>query len=228
MKAMILAAGLGKRMRPLTDHTPKPLLLAGNKPLIVHHIERLQRLGVKQLIINTAYLREKIEQALGDGHQFGVDIVYSPEPEPLETGGALLQAIPLLGSDPFLLVNGDVWTDYPFECLLDYSLPSRCLGRLVLVKNPDHNTRGDFALSGERLINNTDLDVGYTYSGVALVRPELVSTYSERRRTFRLREALDEAIAQDRLQGEVYQGEWWDVGTPERLESLNDFLGVNG
>ncbi len=228
---MLLAAGLGKRMRPLTDTLPKPLLPVAGKPLLVYHIERLAALGVRELVINTAYLAEKVEQALGNGSAFGVTIEYSREPEPLETGGALLQALPLLGEAPFLLINGDVWTDYPFARLLDTDLPADSLGRLVLVSNPGHNRQGDFSLHRQRLLHATELDQGYTYSGIGLLRPELVGGYSERRQTFPLREAFAEAIAQDRLQGEIYDGAWWDVGTPERLQALEDWLlqrGVSG
>ncbi|GAB3109343.1 nucleotidyltransferase family protein [Aestuariicella hydrocarbonica] len=224
MKAMILAAGLGKRMRPLTDETPKPLLPVGGKPLMVYHIERLRELGVREFLINVAYLGDKIEQALGDGSALGVSIHYSREDEPLETGGAILQALPWLGDDPFILVNGDVWTDYPFERLLDYPLPPDSLGCLVLVPNPRHNRQGDFVLLDGCVIHNTEVDQGYTFSGISLLRPELIGAYSERRQTFPLREALAEAIAQNRLNGELYEGQWWDIGTPERLRELDDLL----
>ncbi|WP_439133249.1 N-acetylmuramate alpha-1-phosphate uridylyltransferase MurU [Pseudomaricurvus sp.] len=224
MKAMILAAGLGKRMRPLTDTTPKPLLPVGGKPLIMYHIERLKALGVREFVINIAYLGEQIEAALGDGHALGVSIQYSEEHEPLETGGALLQALPLLGDEPFLLVNGDVWTDYPFERLFDVHLAEDCLGHLVLVPNPRHNRRGDFALHDSMLLHNTEVDEGFTYSGISLLRPELIGAYSERRQIFPLREALAEGIAANRLSGEVYDGEWWDIGTPERLQALDERL----
>lgn len=224
MKAMILAAGLGKRMRPLTDTLPKPLLPVGGKPLMMYHIERLKELGVREFIINTAYLGEKIEELLGDGFALGVSIEYSREEEPLETGGALLQALPLLGEDPFLLVNGDVWTDYPFERLLDFPLPPECLGHLVLVPNPRHNRRGDFALHDGFLLHNTEVDQGFTFSGISLLRPQLIGGYSERRQMFPLREAFAEGIALNQLSGELYEGEWWDIGTPERLQALDEKL----
>lgn len=224
MKAMILAAGLGKRMRPLTDTLPKPLLPVGGKALMMYHIERLQELGVCEFIINTAYLGEKIEAALGDGFAQGISIQYSREDEPLDTGGALLQALPLLGDEPFLLVNGDVWTDYPFEHLLDFHLPEDCLGHLVLVPNPRHNRRGDFALHDGCLLHNTEVDQGFTFSGISLLRPQLISSYSERRQMFPLREAFAEGIALNQLSGELYEGQWWDIGTPERLQALDEEL----
>lgn len=145
MKAMILAAGRGERMRPLTDHTPKPLLAAGGKPLIVHHLERLARAGFRDLVINHAHLGERIEAALGDGSRWGVRIVYSPEATALETGGGIFRALPLLGPEPFLVVNGDVWTDLDFSPL---ALPTGRLAHLILVDNPPHHPRGDFLLAG--------------------------------------------------------------------------------
>lgn len=224
MKAMILAAGFGKRMRPLTDNLPKPLLEVGGKPLIVYHLEKLQVLGVRDVVINVAYLGDKIIEALGDGRAWGLNIEYSPEKEPLETGGALLQALPMLGEEPFLLVNGDVWSDYPLRQLIEQPLKPNSLGRLVLVDNPDHNSRGDFALHDGWLLHNTNVDAGYTFSGVSLIHPDLIATYPERRQTFPLREAFSDAIAHDRLEGEIYQGQWWDVGTPERLGELDASL----
>lgn len=224
MKAMILAAGLGKRMRPLTDTLPKPLLAVGGKPLLVYHLERLRERGVTTFVINTAYLGEKIETTLGDGSAYGVSIEYSREQEPLETGGGLLQALPLLGDEPFLVVNGDIWTDYPFEQLLSRRLAEDQLGHLVLVPNPRHHQQGDFALHDDLLLHNTELDQGFTFSGISLMRPQLIGNYSERRQTFPLREALAEGIAQNRLSGEVYDGAWWDIGTPERLRELDEQL----
>ena len=224
VKAMILAAGYGKRMRPLTDNLPKPLLEVGGKALIVYHLEKLQALGIRDVVINVAYLGDKIIEALGDGRAWGLNIEYSPEKEPVETGGALLQALPMLEDAPFLLINGDVWTDYPLQKLIERPLQAGSLGRLVLVDNPDHNSHGDFALHSGWLLNNTSVDAGYTFSGVSLLHPDLISTYPERRQTFPLREALAEAIAHDRLEGEVYRGAWWDVGTPERLAELDACL----
>ncbi len=221
MKAMILAAGLGKRMRPLTDKTPKPLLRVGGKPLIVYHLEKLRALGIGEVVINVSYLGEKIVKALGDGDEWNLQIQYSIEDEPLETGGAILQALPRLGDEPFLLINGDVWTDYQFAQLTQSPLMDSSLARLILVPNPGHNTQGDFSLFEGRLLHNTQVDAGYTFSGLSLMHPDLIGCYSERRQTFPLREAFDDAIAHDRLEGELYQGQWWDIGTPERLAELD-------
>jgi MurNAc alpha-1-phosphate uridylyltransferase len=224
MKAMILAAGLGKRMRPLTDTLPKPLLPVGGKPLLVYHLERLRERGVTEFIINTAYLGKKIEAVLGDGSAYGVSIQYSREQQPLETGGGLLHALPLLGEEPFLLVNGDIWTDYPFERLLDMQLPDHHLGHLVLVPNPRHHQQGDFALHDGLLLPSTEGDQGFTFSGISLLRPQLIGGYSERRPKFPLREALAEGMTLNQLHGEIYPGQWWDVGTPERLQELDVLL----
>ncbi|MGH1370677.1 MAG: N-acetylmuramate alpha-1-phosphate uridylyltransferase MurU [Cellvibrionaceae bacterium] len=218
---MILAAGLGKRMRPLTDKTPKPLLCVGGKPLIVYHLEKLSDLGVGEVVINVSYLGEEIVKALGDGDEWNLQIQYSFEDEPLETGGAILQALPLLGDEPFLLINGDVWTDHQFTSLTQSPLLANSLGRLVLVPNPGHNARGDFSLLEGRLLHNTEVDTGYTFSGLSLIHPDLVGRYPERRKTFPLREAFEEAIAHDQLEGELFQGQWWDIGTPERLAELD-------
>lgn len=224
MKAMILAAGYGKRMRPLTDTTPKPLLKVADKPLILYHIEKLQALGVVELVINIAHLGEQIEAFLGDGSAFGVAISYSKESEPLETGGAILQALPLLGDAPFLLINGDVWSDYPLQLLLKKPLPQTCLGRLVLIANPDHNRSGDFALQGDLLVPRLENIEGFTFSGISLLRPTLIADCNCRRTVFPLREAFAEAIASGQLCGEAYSGQWWDVGTPERLRALDFYL----
>lgn len=224
MKAMILAAGYGKRMLPLTDTTPKPLLRVAGKPLIVYHIEKLRALGVLELVINIAHLGEQIEAFLGDGSAFGVTIQYSKEAEPLETGGAVLQALPLLGQEPFLLINGDVWSDYPLQQLLRKPLPEQCLGRLVLIANPDHNLSGDFTLDGELLTPHQPGGEGFTFSGISLLRPQLIAACRCRRKIFPLREAFAEAIATAQLMGEVYSGQWWDVGTPERLRALDHHL----
>ncbi len=236
MKAMILAAGRGERMRPLTDHLPKPLLLVAGKPLIVHHIERLAAAGIVDIVINIAYLGDKIRQSLGDGSQWRVSIVYSEESEPLETAGALLHALPLLGDDPFLLVNGDVWTDINFATLSRRPLDDYLAG-LVLVNNPGHNETGDFCLQQDGFEQHTvpqnDSSMfsvvtaknasskTYTFSGVAIIHPALIRSYSNKRSVFPLKEVFDEFIAQEKLGGLVYDGQWCDVGTPQRLESLN-------
>lgn len=221
MKAMILAAGLGKRMRPLTDTLPKPLLPVGGKPLIQYHVENLQRAGVTELIINLAYRGDQIREYLGDGQQFGVDIRYSEEPEPLETGGAIQQALALLGDEPFLLVNGDVWTDFEFSLLSSLSLPEGCLGHLLMVQNPEHNPLGDFALTTQGLLMPRGDAQGYTFSGISLIDPALVSSYPQLRENFPLRECFFWAMDNQQLRGQVLDADWWDIGTPERLAQLD-------
>lgn len=221
---MILAAGLGQRMRPLTDHTPKPLLPVADKALILYHIEKLRALGVTELVINIAYLGHKIRQSLGDGSNFGVSIHYSEEAQPLETAGAILQALDALGNEPFLLINGDVWSDYSLASLHEHSLQGGSLGHLLMVPNPEYREAGDFALR-EGLVRQREADEpGYTFSGISLIRPQLVADYPHGRQRFALREVFDWAIGQGRLTGEVYGGRWWDVGTPERLAALDTQL----
>lgn len=231
MKAMILAAGLGKRMRPLTDTLPKPLLPVAGKPLIHHHLLKLKAAGVDEVIINISYLGHLICEALGDGSRFGLQIHYSEEPEPLETGGAIRKALPLLGDEPFLLVNGDVWVQCDFAPLLNRCLPEHNLGHLLLVPNPEHCASGNFsptqaaadpchfALSPVR-----DQVESYTFSGISVLRPQLVSDFPECREYFPLREAFSWAMQEQRLSGEVYSGQWVDVGTPERLAELERVL----
>lgn len=227
MKAMILAAGLGNRMRPLTDHTPKPLLCAGGKPLIEYHLENLQRAGVREVIINLAYLGEKICAHLGDGQQFGLQIIYSTEPEPLETGGAILHALELLGNEPFLLVNGDVWCDIEFAQLVQQPLASNLVGQLLLVPNPDFHPSGDFALDTDGLLlEDTDKihPRRFTFGGISLLKPEIVANYQHKRQKFPLVEALRHAISRQQLTGHVHLGHWSDVGTPARLQALDTYL----
>ncbi len=219
MKAMILAAGEGRRMRPLTLSTPKPLLQVRGISLIEHHIRRLAEAGVRELVINVAYLGEQIRAALGDGGAHGVHIQYSVEPEPLETAGALHHALPLLGDAPFLLINGDVWTDYPFAKLRSHNL--RNLGHLVLVPNPEHKLTGDFSLDDTGNISELDGATSFTFSGISLVSPSLIRGYPQARRQFPLREVFSWAIRDQQLSGELFAGTWCDVGTPERLAELN-------
>lgn len=217
MKAIILAAGRGERMRPLTDHTPKPLLTAGGKPLIVYHIENLARAGILDLIINHAHLGHMIEQALGDGSRFGVRIHYSPEVKALETGGGIFRALPLLGPGPFVVVNGDVWTDFEFSRLVDVAVD---LAYLVMVDNPAHNPKGDFNLAGNTVepCRNACL----TFSGIGLYRPELFAGCGEG--TFPLAPLLRKAMVSKRVRGEHHRGRWFDIGTPARLEELDALL----
>lgn len=215
MQCLILAAGRGERMRPLTDRVPKSLLPVAGKPLIQYHIENLTRAGLRDLVINHARLGEQIETALGDGSRYGVRIRYSAEGEaPLETGGGILKAMALLESDPFLVVNADIWTDFPFS-----SLPSRIpgLAHLVLVDNPAHNPDGDFALDGGQVSDRGARR--YTFSGIGLYRPALFSNSPKER--FPLAPILRRAAASGLVSGQYYAGTWLDVGTPERLAALN-------
>jgi len=212
--AMILAAGRGERMRPLTDHTPKPLLKVHDKPLIVWHIERLKKAGITQLVINHAHLGEQIEQTLGDGSSLGVSISYSPEGTALETGGGIARALPLLGEQPFLVVNGDVWTDINYS---ELALSEDDLAHLVLVNNPSHNPNGDFALNNDRV--TSDGANKLTFSGVGLYQPSLfVAPPGER---FPLAPLLREAMSLSKVSGFYHRGVWMDIGTPERLAEIN-------
>ena len=218
MKAMILAAGLGTRMRPLTDHCPKPLLPVAGKPLIVHHLERLATAGIREVVVNVSYRAEQIIEALGDGSTFGVAIAWSREETPLETGGGIHWALPLLGESPFLLINGDIWCD-----LDPASLPALGddLAHLVLVDNPDHHPRGDFHLTTDGRV----LDQGafrLTFAGISLLDPALVSDREPG--AFALAPLLRQAMAADRVGGSHYRGTWIDVGTPERLTRLDQRL----
>ena len=246
MKAMILAAGLGKRMRPLTDNCPKPLLAVAGKPLIVHHIEQLVALGITEIVINHAYLGHMIEEALGDGSQFGCRILYSPESEALETGGGIFNALPLLqepllkkkedNNAPFLLVNGDVWLDWE-KITIPASITGSC--HLWLVKNPDHNPTGDFVLTPSSMVidkNNHDTDEletasqktdsqeqgAYTFSGISLLTPALFANSSAG--SFPLAPLLRQAMANNQVSGELYVGDWIDVGTPERLQQVESLV----
>jgi len=229
---MILAAGLGNRMRPLTDHTPKPLLCAGGKPLIEYHLENMHRAGIGEVIINLAYLGEKIRAHLGDGQKFGLKIIYSPEPEPLETGGAILHALNLLDEEPFLLVNGDVWCDVEFaqfiqQPLVENTSATKQMGHLLLVPNPEFHPRGDFALAAHGLLLDDPEQTHpqrLTFGGISLLKPELIANYPDRRQKFPLVEVLRCAISNRQLTGKTHQGHWSDVGTPARLQALEDYL----
>lgn len=226
-KAMILAAGLGQRMRPLTDLLPKPMLPAGGKPLLQYHLEALAHIGVREVVINLAYLGDKIRNFVGTGERFGLVVTYSEEPEPLETAGALLQALPLLGDQPFILINGDVWTDYPLANLANYALPDDDDAHLILVPNPEFHPTGDFSPNHNgRLENNPNL-VKFTFGGLSLIHPRLISQYPQQRNKFPLGEVLRFGIAQNKISAEVYRGNWNDVGTPERLAQLDSQLRKN-
>ncbi len=224
MKAMILAAGLGRRMLPLTETCPKPLLQAGGKPLLQFHLEALAAAGITEVVINLAYLGEQIAEFVGDGSRFGLEVQYSREPEPLETGGALFKALPLLGEQPFLLLNGDVWCDLDLGDFIQPPLAPNCDGRLLLVPNPEFHPQGDFAISPQGFLTQEPGLTCHTFAGVSLLRPRLISHYPERRAKFPLLEALKPAVAAGRLEGRLYPGQWSDVGTPERLEQLDLWL----
>lgn len=218
MRAMILAAGRGERMRPLTDHTPKPLLAVGGKPLIVWHIERLAQAGFKEIIINHAHLGAQIEQALEDGSRWGVRIQYSPEAVALETAGGIANALPLLGDDPFLVINGDIFTDVDFSVL---QLIPPHLAHLVMVNNPPQHPQGDFVLCHEKLV--TEGDTKLTFSGVGIYHPDLFAKVV-RGQAAKLAPLLKDAMAQGLITGEHHQGQWHDIGTPERLRALDSQL----
>ena len=217
MKAMILAAGLGKRMRPLTDHCPKPLLPVAGKPLIVHHLERLKRAGINEVVINVSYRAEQIISALGDGSAYQMRIHWSQEASPLETGGGIQQALPLLGDALFLLVNGDVWCDYLPSAS---TLAAGDLAHQVLVDNPAHHPEGDFSLRQGRVSPHGE--ARFTFAGISLIRPELVAF--EPAGAFALAPLLKRAMAEHRVSGEHFAGHWVDVGTPERLAELDRHL----
>ncbi len=216
MKAMILAAGRGERMRPLTDHTPKPLLLAAGKPLLEHTINQLVAAGFNDIVINHAHLGLQIEAQLGNGHQFGANISYSPEgDQALETAGGIINALHLLGDEAFLVVNGDIATDFPFAELKNLTVD---LAHLVLVDNPAHNTRGDFGLDQSGLVISNSAEQ-FTFSGIGLYRPELFDNVPKG--PSKLAPLLRLAIASSRVSGQKMDNFWMDIGTPERLQELD-------
>jgi MurNAc alpha-1-phosphate uridylyltransferase len=224
MKAMVLAAGRGERMRPLTDTQPKPLLRVGGKRLIEWHLERLAAGGFRDVVINTAWFGDLIEAELGSGERFGLAITYSRErPAALETGGGIFNALPLLGSQPFLLVNGDVWTDIDFGALRRPP-PTGSLAHLVLVPNPPQHARGDFALERGRVSEGEGSR--QTYSGIGIYTSEMFAGCAPGK--FPLAPLLREAIAAGRLTGELHTGHWYDIGTVERLNVLDTQLSRAG
>lgn len=217
MKVIILSAGRGDRLRPLTDHTPKPLLKAGDKHLIEYTIHSLVKAGFTDIVINTAYLSEQFPVALGNGEAYGATISYTTEGiNGLETAGGIINALPLLGDEPFLVVNGDIWTDFPFEQLHSFTLAPSKLGHLVFVNNPKHNPNGDFSLSSGSVVDGGENKV--TYSGIALFHPDLFKSYDVQKMA--LKPVLLAAITKQQLSGQLYQGQWSDIGTAERLEQL--------
>lgn len=220
MKAMILAAGLGNRMRPLTLYKPKPLLEVGGKPLIVWHIEKLKQIGVTEIIINSAWLADVLIGTLGDGSQFGVDIRWTREIEGLETAGGIINALPLLGTEPFILVNGDVWTTFDFASLLDVEL-GQDLAHLVFVTNPPQHEKGDFTLAQGRAYTFDQGQTGeaLTYSGVAVLHPKMFDGLEAGKRP--LAPLLKQGMLDGKISAEKMQSAWVDVGTPERLSALD-------
>ena len=228
MKALIFAAGKGERMRPLTDHTPKPLLRARGKRLVEWHLEKLAAAGVTDVVLNIAWLADKFAPALGDGARWGLRLHFSDEgAEPLETGGGMLHALPLLGDDPFIAVNGDIHTDFDFARLMRAPLG---LAHLVLVDNPDHNPGGDFALRDDSHVV-ADGATKLTFAGIGIYRPELLVGWrdiigptpgaSHDPPRFRMVPLLQAAMARGEVSGEHHRGHWTDVGTPERLAVLD-------
>ena len=227
MKALIFAAGLGERMRPLTDSTPKPLLSVGGKRLIEWHLEKLAECGIEEVVINTSWLATQFPEVLGDGARWGLRIRYSYEgTRPLETGGGMLHALPLLGDAPFLLVNGDVWTDLDFAAL---PREPAGLAHLVMVDRPPQATQGDFALEPGGQVRS-DGAQRLTYAGIGIYRPQLLDGWRDRSGDqgaddtsprFRLAPLLRTYMADGRIYGQHHRGRWTDVGTPERLASLD-------
>ncbi|MCW5588519.1 MAG: nucleotidyltransferase family protein [Legionellales bacterium] len=214
MKAMILAAGHGKRMLPLTEHTAKCLLKIGKKSLIEYHLEALARAGIKEIIINVAKWASQIQTALGDGSRYGVTIEYSYEgEEPLETGGGILHALPLIGDDPFLVISADIWTDFPFARLITaHQSPLH----LIVVPNPPHHPRGDFQLIAGKLSSGEQSR--YTYANIGIYHPDLFREWQKS--SFPLVEIIRTAMNQQYAYGELYNGTWIDVGTPQRYDAL--------
>jgi len=223
--ALIFAAGLGERMRPLTEHTPKPLLLARGKPLIAWHLEKLAAIGVHYVVINTSHLAEQFPETLGDGARWGLRIRYAYEgPTPLETGGGMLNALPLLGPEPFIVINGDVWTDADFRAL---PAEPRGVAHLLMVDNPAHHPHGDFVLGGDGLLHDAGAS-RLTYSGIGVYRRELLHDWQavagamdHTPARFKLAPLLRAAMQRGEVSGSHHRGEWTDVGSPERLAALN-------
>ncbi|AOA57952.1 N-acetylmuramate alpha-1-phosphate uridylyltransferase MurU [Acinetobacter larvae] len=222
MKAMILAAGLGNRMRPLTLHTPKPLLAVADKPLIVWHIEKLSALGIRDIVINTAWLGHRLVEELGDGSAWGVNICWSHEGEGLETAGGIVRALPLLGDQPFLLLNGDVWTSMDFARLQQHRLQADCLAHLILTSNPPQHPQGDFCLAADGrayLFEQQQVGEHLTYSGLAVFSPAMFAGLADGKRT--MLPLLQAAMREAKISAEKMQEAWVDVGTPERLKQLD-------
>jgi MurNAc alpha-1-phosphate uridylyltransferase len=218
VRAMILAAGRGERMRPLTDKAPKPMMEINNKPLIQYHVENLVQAGILDIVINHAVFGDQIETYLGDGKDFGARIVYSAEgDQPLETAGGIVKALSLLGEAPFLTVNADIWTDFPFQQLLNLSVDQLSnLAHIILVDNPAHNPEGDFSLSDDRVLNEGDPML--TFSGISVFTPEFFKGCASGRKP--LAPMIRQAASHGQVSGGYYQGQWRDIGSPERLQEL--------
>ncbi len=216
MKAMILAAGRGERLRPLTDHTPKPLIEVAGKALIEYHLENLREAGFREVIINTAWLATQFHRQLGDGSHYGLRIHYSDEGEALETAGGIRHALPLLGETPFLVVNGDIWSDYDFRRLP--SPETAMLAHLVLVDNPDHHPQGDFGIEAGRLVNTAAHRL--TFAGIGIYRPAFFHADAPEPAVMPLAPLIRHHADRRRISAEHYRGRWTDVGTPQRLRIL--------
>ncbi len=218
MKAMILAAGRGERMRPLTDTIPKPLLEVASQPLIVWHIEKLASCGFSEIIINIAHLGDMIKDRLGNGSEWGVTITYSDEQKEgaLESAGAIIKALPLLEDETFLVLNADIWCDYEFDP--HFCLQNDTLAHLVLVPNPPHNENGDFSLQDGRLLKSAK--EMFTFAGIGYYSPKLFHKLAYGKRA--LAPLLKDAIQKDMLSGELYRGVWHDIGTPQRLKDIKN------
>lgn len=235
MKALIFAAGLGERMRPLTDHTPKPLLPVAGKPLIEWHLQRLAALGITEVVINTSWLAEQFPQQLGDGSRWGLQLHYLHEgPVPLETGGGMFNALPLLGDAPFIAVNGDIWSDFDFARLP--AMPE-AEAHLLMVDNPEHHPHGDFILGDDGLLHDDGGTPRVTFSGIGVYRPALLHDWqsvigkaegsAQRPPRFKLAPLLRAAMARNAVSGQHHAGRWTDVGTPQRLQQLDSQLREN-
>ena len=227
MRAMILAAGLGKRMQSLTAEIPKPLLEVGGKSLIVHQVERLVACGVTGVVINHFYLGEKIQEALGDGSRYGIEIAYSKEAIRLETGGGIIKSLPKLKDDSFIVVNADIWTDFDFSTLHKLDSEEQ-LAHLVLVENSKHNPQGDFCINDDGKVNegSGQKHRRLTFSGISVLNKKLFEGYSIQ--PLSLVPLLQKAMERALVSGEVHDGLWFDVGTPERLKEVNAFVSRNG
>ena len=216
MRAMILAAGRGERLRPLTDHTPKPLLEVGGHTLIGHHLQKLAQAGFREVVINLSHLGDMICESLGNGSKWGLNIHYSPEPEEaLNTGGGIQQALPLLGDAPFAVINADIFTHYPFSRLRAIKCDQ---AHLIMVPNPDHNPKGDFAPQGGHI--DPDSEPRYTFSGISVYNPRFFESTSRGR--FSVVPMMISAAQEGKVTGELYRGLWHDIGTKQRLKTLRD------